>query len=466
MTKIRQLPEVYLRGSLANETMKNLTEKQRQRVDILTTHLSDHQCLAGHRTEFTFQLGRTIACDYNDSKELALEEFRIAIWRGVVHLLYHRDYEYECNNCGAGGYISQAGKHIKFNRRYEICPACNHCAIDHVGGTKLKQGSFVEFNEFQMTAERLRRGGAKPPTLKSCIRAIPGKPKIANPDKMLNDPNQIVKFFGTWVWNYFRQILLENKITRHERARVPVRGEADGIIAQCIANMFANARADYAYAFQDDHSDGHLVTCNPLYTSPLLSVALGEFVNSINPGDYKKVPHEIGIIKTASWRLRTIGVKLDVSRCGIRVKNISGLPPFITSEITIANEVQVVSNTIGGKKKDDDDVLDTIKQLEQPNMYPDEGVPAIEQIERLQAVRHSLPDSARPVFNLLMCGTIPDDDDIYQQFIDENPDQLQSNHGIPRQNRMAQFLGCSTKDIKRCCEQIRTQCYAFGIVPE
>jgi len=66
--KVRQMSEVFLRGSLANETMKHLTKEQVERSGNLAKEISEAQILAGHRQEFIYRLSTTISCDYSTTK--------------------------------------------------------------------------------------------------------------------------------------------------------------------------------------------------------------------------------------------------------------------------------------------------------------------------------------------------------------------------------------------------------------
>ena len=120
-----QMPGMYLRGSLCNVTMRNLTYEQQLEVDDIVKDLKDDPSLQAARVEFRNALRFTIKGDYLD-QEAADQEYQISLWRAVVATKY--------------GW----GKH----------PPC---------------------------------------------------------EETLTDPKQRKKFFQTWVFNYLRQILNENK---------------------------------------------------------------------------------------------------------------------------------------------------------------------------------------------------------------------------------------------------------------
>ena len=91
MPIIRQMPELYLRGSMANITMANMTPAERQHASDLVEYIATHENMQNHRMKLWREFGVTIGADYNDDSAAADEEYRIAIWRGVVDLYYHRN---------------------------------------------------------------------------------------------------------------------------------------------------------------------------------------------------------------------------------------------------------------------------------------------------------------------------------------------------------------------------------------
>jgi hypothetical protein len=121
----RQMPCLYLRGSLCNQTMKNLNDNQQIEISKIVEELVDDPTLQAARIEFRNALRYTIKGDYNDI-DAADQEYKVALWRAAVAAKF-----------GWGS--------------HEPC------------------------------------------------------------EKTLTEPVQRKKFFQTWVFNYLRQILLENK---------------------------------------------------------------------------------------------------------------------------------------------------------------------------------------------------------------------------------------------------------------
>jgi len=462
--KVRQMSEVFLRGSLANETMKHLTKEQVERSGNLAKEISEAQILAGHRQEFIYRLSTTISCDYKDS-EIARQEFLIAIWRAVVYLLYHKDYNFKCDACHHSTYISQSGNPTVINRRFPVCPRCKCCKITKRAGSKFKKGSFVEYEQLQEVSEVLRAKGKEPPTHTSCIRTIPGQSKVADPEALLNDPVQVVKYFGTWVWNYFRQILLENKRTYHDKVNHRIIGPAARVVADAISNILSQYGVEYYYAPDEDKDGVFKIACNFFYAPPVVVGRMAIALDGLNGHDTRNFSKRDRKYYAFNRKLKKIGIDVTWTRTGIEVRDTNKEIRCLEFDLSSAQEVQLVSNVIGTQNGGDDDTLDTIKQLEQRDMYPDQGVPAIDGHDVLVAVRDSLNDNAQKVFDLITGGVVSDGEGIYEEFAEQFPDSVRMNHGIPRQNKMAEFLCCSTKDIQRCRADIKAQMFAQGVQP-
>ena len=82
-----QMPKIFLRGSLCNVTMKNLTEKQVKVVNSILDELKDDPLLQPSRTEFKNALKYTIKCDYLNP-EAADQEYQVALWKAIVAAKY------------------------------------------------------------------------------------------------------------------------------------------------------------------------------------------------------------------------------------------------------------------------------------------------------------------------------------------------------------------------------------------
>jgi hypothetical protein len=86
----RQMPELYLRGAIFNETMKNLTEKQQIELEDKINELLQTPSLAKSREKFCQTLANTIGSDYKEDKNAAMQEYRIALMKAVVYIMFHK----------------------------------------------------------------------------------------------------------------------------------------------------------------------------------------------------------------------------------------------------------------------------------------------------------------------------------------------------------------------------------------
>ena len=443
MSKVRQLSEVFLRGSLANVTMKNLTPAERERIEELLVKVGDHEVLAGHKQEFIFQLGSTIAADYHDNVNAAQEEFRIAVWRGLVHLLYHTDYSFECSLCHSTSFVSQSNRITPFNRCFDFCPACNCCLVADVRDSIFAVNDLLTQDEYLFVVDRLERERKRPPLIKSSIIALRGAAKVEDPERILNDPEQLRKFFGSFIWNYFRQILLENPITKHQKQTIGLFGPADKTAADAINLLLSDMKAFHIYHGYPEHNgsiDAHYcIMCDPMLLPPT------EF--------YPRF-----------WEIRerlvSLGGEVTINSNAIAVRDMQGQCPYTEFSASVNSEVQIVNNVVG-RRGDDGDPIDVISQLEDQHM-PEDSAHTVEMREIVSHVRQCLPDgNCQAVFQLLS-GAGP----IYQRFVQEYPDTPKINQGIPHKNRMARFLGCTPKDIKHYEDTIGLQLIAHGVVAD
>ncbi|MCK9557551.1 MAG: hypothetical protein M0R50_05870 [Candidatus Cloacimonetes bacterium] len=445
MSKVRQLSEVFLRGSLANVTMKNLTKEERARIDELMVTVGEHEVLAGHRQEFIYQLGSTIAADYRDSSNAAQEEFQIAVWRGLVHLLYHTDYSFECSLCHSTSFLSQSNRVTQFNRCFGFCPVCNCCLISTPGDSTFKENDPLTQSEYLFVVDRLQRERKIPPTTKSCILAVHGAAKVDDPERILNDPEQLKKFFGSFIWNYFRQILLENPITKHQKRIVGLYGPADKTAADAINLLLSDLRAFHVYSGYPEHDklypnqSYYTITCDPMLLAP----------SDFYPRFWEIKEH-----------LAALGGEIIVTPSNIMVRDMQGQSSYTEYSASVNSEVQIVNNVVS-RRDDDGDSMDVISQLEDQHMLED-GTNAIEVREIIAHVQRCLPDGTCQAVFQLLSGTGP----IYQEFVERFPDTPRINQGIPHKNRMAKFLGCTPKDIKQHEQTIGLQLIAHGVAVE
>jgi len=86
---VTQLAKLFLRGSLVNQTMRNLSPKQQAQVEEKMNYLLQNSALFKCRETFCRVLSNTIGNEYKD-RDIALSDYMVALWRAVVSALFHK----------------------------------------------------------------------------------------------------------------------------------------------------------------------------------------------------------------------------------------------------------------------------------------------------------------------------------------------------------------------------------------
>lgn len=86
----RQMPEFYLRGAIFNKVMKNLTPNQMKEVEDKIEALLQIPSLTKSREKFCQTLANTIGADYREDKNAALQEYRLALLKAVLYILFYK----------------------------------------------------------------------------------------------------------------------------------------------------------------------------------------------------------------------------------------------------------------------------------------------------------------------------------------------------------------------------------------
>jgi hypothetical protein len=447
MTILRQMPSLHLRGSLVNQTMKNLTLEEKKTVEKLLEKITKHPDLAPHRAEFANTLSHTIRGDYYDDIKAADQEFQISIFRGVVELLYHRKYSYKCNSCQSSTYITQRGKPTPINRQTDHCPNCNKIEIENPGDTDWKVGEYVDRGEFQASYANFTDLD-KSPKAKSPILVIPGEKKYSKPQKILNDDKQLQRFFKEFIWNYHRQILNENKRKKHKQKPTEIKGPADLIIIEEILATIEKLKIECLFDNNENPVDGWYIIRAPLLkTPPEFSISLQEIVN----------------------KSKNYGIHIKTTRNEIWIKATSDAP-IIKATISKPEYVKFQDG-----KTSDDDSTDAISQISKTltggvTMYPEHHVAIIDGQDQLEKIRKSLPDgNCQKVFDIYAGRG-----EVYNEFsqpkapkegVNENEEVYGFGDGEPKISHIARFLDIQPRAVKKYREHIKIVMIAFGFTP-
>jgi len=271
MSIVRQMSQLLLRGSLANVTMANLSSEQQRNIEVIIDKISSHPKMANHKARFIKELGGTIGADYRDDRSSAEEEFLIAIWRGAVDLVYHNKYRFSCRNCKKSSYVGQNGRSKEFDRLYPICPSCSCVEVVNSGDTSLIVGQFVTHEQYQ-NVYRQFTGDQATPECKTPISYHVICARFDNPQRILEDDSQLVKFFSEYLWNYFRQMLKENGRFEHQRSPQHIKGPGDEIILEEILSLCTRMKVEYHYSDDGQTKDEYIITITGLKTPPEFTV--------------------------------------------------------------------------------------------------------------------------------------------------------------------------------------------------
>ena len=439
MTIVRQMPELLLRGSLAHVTMANLTDDEQVHVSDVVARIASHPEMAKHRSRFIKELGGTIGADYNDDRSAAEEEFQIAIWRATVNLLYHRKYTFKCNSCGSSSYKTKAGRPALINRREPKCPNCDNVHVTHTGDTDLKLGSYVNYEEFQAAYADFT-SNQDAPRCESPIRYISGESSYDDSQKfsILSDDTQLVKFFGEFVWNYFRQTLKENDRVEHCKTPQRIVGPADLIIVQEILSLCSHMKLDFNYCnkTQPEHGAYH-ITIMGLQTPPEFTA---EFA----------VLYDKGL---------NCGVIIECDDSVIKVF-VNPDAPDIEAWI-IKPEHVLVLNGYSSDSNDDDGKSFTISQVSyktigKERMPQQDQIELIDATDVMNAIRSSLPDGeCKQVFDIWAGHG--------QAYID-----FSNAFGDGRAciNHIARHLKITTRAVNIYKDTIKVNMLAHGLTPQ
>lgn len=431
MPKLRQLPLLYLRGSLANVTMWDLTAEQRQTAADVSETVANSNALIAHKIEFMNQLGRTIGGDYNDDRRnrdtntitAAEHEYRIVIWKATVFLLYHCEYSFRCEKCDSASYKSQANKIIGFNRRDQICRNCHGVKILDPGNSKYKPNQIVDFEEAYATSQKLTAAKKIPPVIGSPIASVAGDRKIADPYQVINDPIQLKRYYGEHIWGYFRQIIKENEIKLH-REVTTMAGPADEVAIAETISILENHKVAYTNYKEPNSRHQHIIAANHYAATPDFVRDYGRLVNKY---------HQHGIQITYDDKAIYIQQPASV--------------PIIESHVKNTKPITTVTNQTAA---DEPNFLDIIVDDDE------NGIEHIDSTERLLHIRNRLPcDGAKKLFDILASiGSTWEE--FSAKYSDRQP---------PHLTNIAEFLSVSPKQLCNWRFNIKAQMHECKLIP-
>jgi len=433
---LRQMSELYLRGSVANVTMASLTHDQKRYADDITRSIVDNPDLVRHKAKFLKELSVTIKGDYADDRKAAEQEYYIAVWRGVVALLYHHDYSFHCGGCQTTTSTTQRGNKKPLDRMEVPCPNCRCAEVVDPGTSGLNQGQIINHDEIQ-EQYKVVPFGSKSPTFKSIIKPNRGKKKYDNPEVILNCPIQLKKFFGEYIWNYFRQHIKENKRKQHNKKPVMASGPADQMTVEAILSLCTQLKVAVNRQHKILPENGfYSIRLMGLLTPPEFSIELALITQVANNSGVRVV------VSPQSIDVQVVHDAPFISVTVIQTEHVTMLdstPTNDDSEVGSFSVEQVSYRTVGALKMDHNDHVATIDMT-----------------EAASRTRDSLPlGNCRHVYDIYsQIG------DSYYFFSEKYGDSM------PKVNHIAEFLKITTRAVKQHKETIRINCLRHNYMPE
>lgn len=431
MSRLMQLPAIFIRGAIATQTMKSLTREQIEEVDKIVRIISKDQSLIADKHEFITQLGRTIKGDYKSDRNAAQQEFNIAIWRATVYLLFHKSYGYKCNLCGANEYTTVAGKQAVINKQYIVCPSCqkSYDKNNNIITITKSQNGYTGKSESGDIIGPFEEKAKLEKHLKTPIAAISGDKRIIDPEKVLNDESQRNKWYTIWIWNYFRQILNENIIKVHNKRSSEITDYAHIVAFKLIIDQLHKLGHKYILDDISTKSGNKIeIYVNILHTNPDFSLYLN------------------AIIKEYSQ----YGVSIEISPNCITIIGSTSVP-IISAVVDLEDQVMMLSMQTPNDSNGDDSNKNWIDIIEHNsiNKRDDETI-ILDSSETINVVRSKLGPDAKIAFDIL-CHTEP----VWSEYCDE------CNTKIPKKSAIAEFLKVSDDFVDKVyCEisNVYTKC--------
>jgi ribosomal protein L33 len=430
MANVRQLPELYLRGALANITMKSLTKRQREDVNNKIQKIASMPCMAGCRAKLAKDYKNTIGQDFNEPGAIDAE-FMVAIYKGVVSLLHHHTYTFKCSACKKSQYITKRGKPNPIDRVQTPCPNCKKVKVTNPGTTTLQTGQCVTLAEFQDSYKHHKdNDGNIAPEYDSTIRPVKGKKKYHRSEEisMLNDEKQIVQFFGTFVSNYFRQQILENQRTTHKKQTTKIMGTASQAYTQSLATNLTMDGIDNVVLPEQNGKQS--IRLNGLILPLETTIKINEIVKEAKT-------------KNATVVITNTEITLEGGE-------------ETATEIVTQERVSVLVNGVRiGNENDNAVDLVNHRLVRGSKMCQEDHVTNVDTIDAITKIKDSLPDGHhKSVFDI-----ISQQGDTYYEYSRVYGDsQAKMNH-------IADFLDINTKQVGEIMNRIRATSIMFGLTP-
>lgn len=470
MSYERQVPKLFLRGSLVNVTMKDINPQERQLVELTFHNLINDPELEESRIKFVKRFNRTIRADYKDDILNSEQDYNIALWRALVDLLASRKINgFTCRNCGATSYTNRCGDTINFNQCYQISPCCNKIMV----GPDFLNPDDCDLQTIENS--------------KSPIMANRGERKYS--DEILNNRKELIKFVSRHISNYQQQCIKENQMAKYDTKKTisvpPLFSCAEDLckslkdnhinykahymptngMAKIPANVYPNnaPNAFYDVLFQEGYGSFELVPISTKYRTIFSVETLATYAALDKPREI-----HISFDTFACDTDAIVDIMLILQRhseCGIihdlhddKIVIISTRDQELVEMTCNVKEKIKFSN----HRKEDSDGLDTAIHGGEKKMigFGDDHETNVEIHEIINKIADNLNDHSKIVWILQVQSSgysVAGERDRYQEYSERYPGAKLNNTDL------ADYLGVSTRVIKRCREEIENQSRFHGL---
>ncbi len=358
-----------------------------------------------------------------------------------MHLLHHCDYTYRCEACGASEYTTHRRSKKVFDHRYKICPNCSAVKITSADNRAFKVGQFVSIDNIQAAIKA--KGGCSPQH-SSPIVATKGDRKIHDHDKVLSNPDQLVKYFSEFTWNYLRQTLRENEIKHHQKDPYQISGPADRVAVDELNSLLTTLKVPHHYELQGNpHCGFYRIQVELMITNSETS----------------------GLIRLLIKKYGELGVNIAANDTEIAI-GVNHQAPQVEAIIATPQPVCIQGRSTYDHGLDEESsVYDAhynhikIGAIGGASMQED-GIASVESSDLMTTVRGALADDAKQVFDIFS-GSGPTYDEFVKYQYEHNNEAYVEE---PRPTHIAKFLGLGKRQVDQIVSDIRIQYLALNTV--
>lgn len=259
---------------------------------------------------------------------------------------------------------------------------------------------------------------------KACVSVLFHDKKISDEDrtKIVSNNIQRGKYFKTWLFNYLRQILRENKIPAIKSYPTET-GPASYIAAMAFKSLIEYKKLPVElYETEDGYVlDNINQNAWPLFLSLDISSLIEEY--------------------------KQFGLIIEINKTKITIKRSVVLVEEPTIECKLIKSIRVKESSLN-HDSDDDNGLQFALEYQLLDGKPTENS-IIADTDEIKVLKDKIPDNIKPILELII--------NTPTEFIEVYGDR------IPAKNQIAKFLNKSAKEVDEAFKILRLHTIAIGM---